>query len=134
MKSILKTITAGMAALAIAATTVAPVSAADNNIQPRGSWHVYGDVNDDGAIDIRDTIAINQAINKYKELTGDANLPVTYAVARPSIYFANLETPVPQAADVNGDGYINEEDSEKVMHAIVHLDDIGRCGEHFYIN
>lgn len=105
------------------------------NVQPRGAWYVYGDVNNDGKIDVIDVITINKAINKYRELTGEEQLPMRIAVARPAIYFENESEPVPQAADVDGDGYISSADSETLMRCIVgYTEDIGRCGKHFYIS
>ena len=134
MKKILcKTLATFLSAATLLSATCFNASA--ENVQPRGSWHVYGDVNNDGEIDIRDVIAINRAIAKYCELTGEEQLPLKIAVARPAIYFENLNDPIPQAADVDGDGYISSVDSETVMRYIVNLkDDIGLCGVHFYIS
>lgn len=104
------------------------------NIQPRGSYHYYGDVNNDGLINLADDIYLNSAYGKYEQLTGDSKLPVSYAVARPSVYFEKVETPVPQAADINGDGYISQEDSEMLLRYLIRVDNTGRCGQSFYID
>jgi len=109
-------------------------NAGAENVQPRGSWYVYGDVNNDGEIDIGDVIIISKAVSKYKELTGEEQLPMKIAIARPAIYFENTNNPVPQAADVNGDGYISEDDASMILKYLISLEDTGRCGEHFYIS
>jgi len=121
-------------ASAIALISAVSFNAGAENIQPRGSWHVYGDVNNDGKIDVIDIININKAVNKYRELTGEEKLPMRIAVARPAIYFENTNNPVPQAADVNGDGYISEDDASMILKYLISLEDTGRCGEHFYIS
>ncbi len=121
--------------LASATALISAVSfnAGAENVQPRGSWYVYGDVNNDGKIDVIDIININKAVNKYRELTGEEKLPMRIAVARPAIYFENTNNPVPQAADVNGD--VSSEDSDMVLRYVAEQrEDIGKCGEHFYIS
>lgn len=138
MKKILKKITVSlMSALMLFSSTyvtLGSVSATDNDIQPRGNWYVYGDVNNDGEIDIIDVISTNQAIAKFKDLTGSSRLPLEYAVARPAVYFRN-EDYIPQAVDIDGDGYITKDDSEMIMCYIVErYDEAGRCGQPFFIN
>ncbi|MDE5916847.1 MAG: dockerin type I repeat-containing protein [Oscillospiraceae bacterium] len=132
MKKTFKAITAVFSAVLMLSGTCMSVSA--ENVQPRGSWYMYGDVNNDGSINMSDVVLVNKAVNIYDELTGDVKLPVSYAVSRPAVYFPTVATPVPQAADVNGDGFISTEDSAMIQRAIVHLDDTGRCGQPFYVN
>ena len=127
-----KILSAFLSAVTLVSTTCFSVSA-ETNIQPRGSWYLYGDVNNDGHINLADDIYLNSAYGKYEQLTGDSKLPVSYAVARPSVYFEKVETPVPQAADINGDGYISQEDSEMLLRYLIRVDNTGRCGQHFYI-
>jgi hypothetical protein len=132
-RKIRKLITGAISATALISSV--SFNAGAENVQPRGLWHVYGDVNNDGTIDLIDIININKAVNKYRELTGEEQLPMRIAVARPAIYFENTNNPVPQAADVNGDGYISLEDSDMVLRYVAEQrEDIGRCGEHFYIS
>ena len=120
-RKIRKLITGAISATALISSV--SFNAGAENVQPRGLWHVYGDVNNDGTIDLIDIININKAVNKYRELTGEEQLPMRIAVA------------VPQAADVNGDGYISLEDSDMVLRYVAEQrEDIGRCGEHFYIS
>lgn len=108
-------------------------SAANEEIQPR-TWYVYGDVNNSGEIDILDVIAINKAIKNFKDLTGSSKLPLEYAVARPTVYFGEGES-VPQAADIDGDKYITENDSNLIAYYVVErYDEAGRCGQPFFIN
>lgn len=71
-------------------------------------------------------------ISRYENLTGDPKLPLNYAVARPSIYF-DLVNFAPQAADVNDDGYISQEDAQMIQNFLVCINNTGRCGQHFYI-
>ncbi len=136
MKKVLKKITVSLAAMLMAVSSTSAVlgsaSAADN-VQPRGNWHVYGDVNDDGYVDIVDAASIYQAFGKFKNLTGDARLPLNYAIARPEVYFGT-GTSVPQAADIDGDGYITEADAQYVQHYVAKdYNNAGRCGQAFYI-
>jgi len=132
MKKTFKAITAVFSAALMLSGTCISVSA--QNVQPRGNWYMYGDVNNDGSINIADVVLINKAVHIFDELTGDVKLPVNYAVSKPAVYFPSVETPVPQAADVDGDGFITTEDSAMIQRAIIHLDDIGRCGQPFYVN
>lgn len=136
-KRMLKTVAASLSILSITTATIVPVSAA--NIQPRGNYYVYGDVDNDGKIDIPDASIVLSAVSKFTSLTGDENLPTSYAIARPSVYFPDIDNPVPQAADVNGDGFINQADAEDILSyyakkAAGVLDQYnGRCGTPFYI-
>ena len=67
--------------------TFISANAADNEIQPKGTYHVYGDVNNDGKINIADSVLVSKAVGNFENLTGDTRLPVSYAVARPTVYF-----------------------------------------------
>ncbi len=136
-KRMLKAVAASLSAFAIAVAAIVPVSAA--NIQPRGNYYVYGDVNNDGQIAVEDASIVLSAIANFTSLTGDNNLPISYANARPSVYFPNIDNPVPQTADVNGDGFINKADAEDILsyyskHAVGIPDQYdGLCGTPFYV-
>ncbi|MDE5936896.1 MAG: hypothetical protein K2G83_05785 [Ruminococcus sp.] len=134
MRKVFKKITASLTvALMLCGSTYATVvsaNASDNTIQPRGTWAMYGDVNNDGEIDGVDTLAIIKAINKFEKLTGDSRLPLSYAVARPEVYYLTI----PQAADIDGDNYITENDIKMLNNYCMIGSDIGRCGQPFYIN
>ncbi|WP_295219579.1 hypothetical protein [Ruminococcus sp.] len=138
-KRMLKTVAASLSILSIATATIVPASAANDNIQPRGNYYVYGDVDNDGQIDIQDANIVLSAVSKFTSLTGDENLPTSYAIARPSVYFPNIDNPVPQTADVNGDRFINQADAEDILSyyakkAAGVLDQYnGRCGTPFYV-
>ena len=43
------------------------ISSASNEIQPRGIYHVYGDVNNDGLISLIDLVTINKTIQKFND-------------------------------------------------------------------
>lgn len=140
MKKITKTIAATISACAIlSASLPVSTSAAEESIQPRGSYHLYGDVNNNGYIDSVDATLVLRANRIFSELTGDSGLPLSYAVARPSIYFEGIENPVPKAADTNGDGIINEDDANDIMryYSLASSDKLseynGKCGTPFYI-
>lgn len=77
-----------------AASLPISVNAAEGSIQPRGSYHVYGDINNDGTVDGIDATLTLRASRMFSELTGDSNLPLSYAVSHPSVYFENIENPV----------------------------------------
>lgn len=135
MKKFLKKITVSlMSALMLFSSTYATlgsVSATDNDIQPRGNWYVYGDVNNDGDINVVDVVAVGLAISKFQELTGDSILPLSYAVARPEVYGLK----VPYAADIDGNNYITENDRQMLMFYVGMMHDkAGRCGQPFFIN
>ncbi|MBQ8514362.1 MAG: hypothetical protein IJ496_03090 [Ruminococcus sp.] len=104
-----------------------------------GVYRCYGDVDNDGRIGMSDSSAVSTASIKYNALTGSRNLPVSVAVANPELYFPNVATPVPQAADTNGDGYINQLDVDDILAYYSHsgsgtLDQYtGNCGVYFYI-
>ncbi|MDE5936475.1 MAG: hypothetical protein K2G83_03610 [Ruminococcus sp.] len=137
MKRVLKKITASlMSGLMLFSSTYAVVgsaSATSKEVQPR-TWYIYGDVDNNGKIDVLDVISVNKAVKTFNDLTGSSELPLEFAVARPSVYFGN-QNDVPQAADIDGDGYITKQDSEMIMKCIVGLEDeAGRCGQPFFIN
>ena len=134
MKKFLKKITVSlMSALMLFSSTYATlgsVSATDNDIQPRGNWYVYGDVNNDGDINVVDVVAVGLAISKFQELTGDSILPLSYAIAKPEVYYLK----VPQAADVDGDGYITNDDVRMISYYCHGISNSGRCGQTFYVD
>ena len=137
MKKVLKRVTASlMSGLMLFGSTyvvASSVSAVSNEIQPRGMWAVYGDVNNDGNISGLDISYVTEAINIFENLTGDSRLPLSYAVARPTVYFGEIES-VPQAADIDGDGYITDNDVRMISLYCVNDSYGGRCGQPFYIN
>ena len=131
MKKLTRMIAAGLAAMTLISGASLYADA--------GSYYRYGDVNNDGLINISDCTIVNSAISKFSSLTGDSNLPVEYAVARPAVYFPDVDTPVPQAADTNQDGYINQQDADDIMSYYAKsgagvLDQYtGNCGVYFYV-
>ncbi|MDE5620359.1 MAG: dockerin type I repeat-containing protein [Ruminococcus sp.] len=138
MKKTLKKVTISLTAMLMmfgsTCTAVGSASATDDEIQSKGTWYVYGDVNNDGMISLIDLVSVNKAIQKFNELTGSSSLPLEYAVARPAVYFGS-ENYVPQAADIDGDGYITDNDSSLLLYYIAErYDEAGRCGQPFFIN
>ena len=131
MKKLTRMIAAGLAAMTLISGASLYADA--------GAYYRYGDVNNDGAINMSDSSIVSSAISKFSSLTGDTNLPVEYAVARPAVYFPNVTTPVPQAADTNGDGYINQQDMEDILSYYSHnaagnlAEYTGNCGVYFYV-
>ncbi len=134
MKKVLKKVTAslmsGLVLFGSIYSVLGSASAVNNEVQPKGNWYVYGDVNNDGKIDIIDASCVIEAVNKFEDLTGDSRLPLSYAVARPEVYYLT----VPQAADVDGDNYITENDIRMIQNYSLSGFDGGRCGQPFYIN
>ena len=135
MKKILKKMTVSLTATLMLCgstyVTLGSVSATDNDIQPRGTYHVYGDVNNDGEVDPIDVSNVVESVLKFENLTGDSRLPLSYAVARPEVYYLK----VPQAADVDGDGYITNDDVRMISYySHGFSNNVGRCGQTFYIN
>lgn len=138
MKKVLKKMAVSLTAILMAVSStyaaLGSVSATNNEVQPRGVWSVYGDVNNDGRINIADAACIYQAFRTFEELTGDARLPLSYAIARPEVYFGTTYI-VPQAADIDGDGYITEADEKCIQYYVARdYNNAGRCGEAFFIN
>ena len=136
LRSILTTLSIG--AIFTASQPLA-VNAAKENIQPRGSYHVYGDIDNDGKILASDASTVLRAVSIFENLTGSRDLPLEYAIARPSVYFDYVKNPVPQAADTNGDGIINDVDAQDVLRYYTYLSSgstsgyDGNCGKPFYI-
>ena len=134
MKKILKKITVSLTATLMMCgstyATLGSVSATDNAIQPRGAYHVYGDVDDNGKIDMIDVSNTIEAVLKFENLTGDSRLPLSYAIARPEVYYLK----VPQAADVDGDGYITNDDVRMISYYCHGISNSGRCGQTFYVD
>ena len=135
MKKTIKRVTASLTAMLMmfgsTYTTVGSVSATNNEIQSRKP-HLYGDVNDDGLVDIRDAVRIAQCLTEFKNATGGATrMPLEYAKMKIGEFY--LE--VPQAADIDGDGYITRDDQEFIQYyEIKSYDKAGRCGQTFYID
>lgn len=138
MKKTFKKITASLTAMLMmfgsTYTALGSVSATNNEIQPR-HYHVYGDVNDDGKININDAVNIAQFIALYKNKHGVGSLisvedAIDYRADNGEYYL-----PVPQAADVDGDGFITEADQICIQNYVAHnYDKAGRCNQLFYIN
>lgn len=101
--------------MALASLTAVSISAsaANDTIQPRGAYHVYGDANNDGTISIADVVCVLNAIKNG--------------------YFGQGQCP--QAADVNGDGYITNDDATMIQNYVTsNGGKVGRCGQTFYLN
>ncbi|MDE6707960.1 MAG: dockerin type I repeat-containing protein [Oscillospiraceae bacterium] len=124
MKRIAKKITACfVSAFMLCAGTCAAfisASAANDAIQSRLASHRYGDVNDDGAINIADVVCVLNALNN----SGKTKLSISDA----AVYLT-----CPQAADVNGDGSITNDDATMIQNYILSQNNTGRCGQIFYI-
>ena len=135
MKKTLKKVTASLTAMLMmfgsTYTAVSSASATNNEIQPK-RYHVYGDVDDNGVIDINDAISIAQFMAAYKNETQIYGIiPVENAIE----YTGKYCLTIPQAADVDGDGYITEADSICIQYyEAKNYDKAGRCGQLFYIN
>lgn len=145
MKKITKNIIAALSASSmLAASFPITASASQEKIQPKGSYHVYGDINNDGIIIGSDATYTLMAVKIFEGLTGSQNLPLEYAIARPAVYFPDVKNPVPQAADVNGDGIINQADADEILLYYTLLSGgngtppdtsvyNGKCGQVFFI-
>lgn len=135
MKKVLKRITAslisGLMLFGSTYSVLGSISSASNEIQSRGTYHVYGDVNNDGLISLIDLVTINKAIQKFNDLTGSSELPLEYAIARPTAYFDEINY-IPQAADV--DGYITNDDVRLISQYYSGASSGIRCGQPFYID
>lgn len=133
MKEVLKRVTASlMSGLMLCSSTCVVAGAASNEVQPRGMWAVYGDVNNDGKIDLYDVICIEQCLTEFKNSTaGATRMPMEYAKQQIGEFYL----PVPQAADIDGDGYITDKDNQMIGYYILDVyEKAGRCGQPFYIN
>lgn len=135
MKKTFKKVTASLTAMLMmfgsTYTAVGSASAADDDLV---GWHVYGDVDNNGVIDIRDAVLVAQFITVYKNshnhtliLVEDA---LDYRKDEDEYYL-----PVPQAADIDGDGYITDADQICIQNYVAkNYDKAGRCGQPFFIN
>lgn len=135
MKKIFKKMTVSlMSALMLCSSTYmvsGSASAANNDIEPRGTYHVYGDVNEDGSVNIADAACIMQFIGSYKNENGNNPISLANAVK----YNGKYALTVPQAADIDGDGFITEADHICIQYYVAGSHDkAGRCGQLFYIN
>lgn len=137
MKKTFKRVTASLTAMLMmfgsTYTIIGAASATNNEIQSKGNWAMYGDVNNDGKIDMSDAVCIIMAVNKFNSFTGASQVPLEYVIAKPNVYFGEGDY-IPQAADLNGDSYLTEEDSMMIQRYLLELPDIGRCGQPFFIN
>ena len=134
MKRIFKKMTVSLLSALMMCSTYAvsgSVNAANNDIEPRGTYHVYGDVNEDGDVDICDATCIAQFLGSYKNQNGNGLISIADAVK----YNGKYALTVPQAADVDGDGFITEADQICIQYYEAGAyDRIGRCGQLFYIS
>jgi len=135
MKKTIKRVTASLTAMLMlfgsTYTAIGSASATNNEIQLR-KRHLYGDVNNDSVIDMRDAVRVAQCLTEFGNATeGATRMPLEYAEAKIGEFF--LE--VPQAADIDGDGYITRDDQQFIQYyEIKSYDKAGRCGQPFYIN
>ncbi|MDE5854525.1 MAG: hypothetical protein K2H19_05625 [Ruminococcus sp.] len=139
MKKILKRMTVSLTATLMLCgstyATLGSVSATDNDIQPRGAYHVYGDVDDNGVVDINDAVFVAQFMTIYKSKHGNTIIPVEWALDYLTEEDNKYYLPVPQAADIDGDGYITEADQICIQYYEArNYERAGRCGQLFYIN
>lgn len=129
-KKVTTTLTAMLMVFGSTFTFAKSVSAANNEMKAK-KLYIYGDVDDDRDIDINDAIFISQFMVSYKKENGNKIIPVEEAVK----YTGKYRLTVPQAADVDGDGYITEADSICIQYYEAQAyDKTGRCGQTFYIN
>ena len=135
MRKTLKKITASLTAMLMmfgsTYTAVGSASAADNDLH---GWHVYGDVDDDGFISLSDAVLVSQFITEYKNAHNHTLISVKDALnyrKEEGEYYL----PVPQAADIDGDGYITDADQICMQNYMINnRDGAGRCGQSFFIN
>lgn len=131
MKKITASLTAMLMMFGSTYTAISSVSATNNEIQPR-VYHVYGDVDESGVIDISDAIRIAQFIPAYKRETQQYGI---ISVKDAMNYNGDYYLKIPQAADVDGDGFITEADQICIQnYTIYNYDQAGRCGQPFFIN
>ncbi len=135
MKKTIKRVTASLTAMLMmfgsTYTAIGSASATNNEIQPR-KWHVYGDIDDDGFVDMRDAVRVSQCLTEFENATaGATRMPLEYAEAKIGEFFLEI----PQAADIDGDGYITRDDQQFIQYyEIKSYDKAGRCGQPFFIN
>lgn len=135
MKKTLRKVTASLTAMLMlfgsTYTAVGSASASDDRTIPTGR-HIYGDVNNDEKVDIRDAVLIAQCLTEFKnETQGATRMPMEYAMAQ----IGEFSLIVPQAADIDGDGYITRDDQTFIeYYEIKSYDKAGRCGQPFFIS
>ncbi|MDE5558199.1 MAG: hypothetical protein K2J32_11020 [Ruminococcus sp.] len=134
MKKTIKRVTASLTAMLMmfgsTYTAVGSVSATNNEIQSRKSY-MYGDVHGNGSVDLNDAVLIAQFITVYKKGNNGSIISVEDAIE----YKGEYCLPVPQAADVDGDGYITDADAICVQSYVIgDSKNAGRCGESFDID
>lgn len=144
MKNTFKKVTASIAVMltlfSSTYTTAFSVSAANQELQTAKSWYVYGDVNNNGYINLADAVLVAQFITDYKNKVSNSIIPVEIAEEYTESCIENnwndrYYLPVPKAADVDGDGYITEADMICIQnYNLQNYDKIGRCGQPFFIN
>lgn len=137
MKKSFKKITASLTAMLMifgsTCTAVGSASAAD--IPDLHGWHVYGDVDEDGFVNINDAILVAQFMTEYKNKHGNSIIPVEAAVDYLEEDDKKYYLPVPHAADIDGDGYITEADQICIQYYEArNYEKAGRCGQLFFIN
>lgn len=111
MKRIFKKMTVSlMSALIIFSSTYATLSSASasDDIAPKPGLYIYGDVNDDKIVDIRDAVLTAQWLTEFKNAKAEATrMLLEYVKAQIGEFYLC----VPQAADIDGDDYITNDDS-----------------------
>lgn len=112
-------------------TVVGSASAADNDLH---GWHIYGDVNGDDFVSLSDAVLVSQFIMIYKNVHNHTLISVKDALnyrKEDGEYYL----PVPQAADIDGEGYITDADQIYMQNYMINnYDKAGRCGQSFFIN
>lgn len=140
MKKVFQKLTASfVSALMLCSGTYVTAGAAAVTDSGLHGWHIYGNVNDNEKINIYDAVLVAQFMSVYKNKHGDNYISVEAALAyrEEALEDDSIEyyLPVPQAADIDGDGYITEADTICIQnYALGNYDKAGRCGQPFYIN
>ena len=133
MKKTIKRVTASLTAMLMmfgSTYTAVGSASATNNEKPR--HYLYGDVDYNGVIDINDAVSIAQFRAAYKNETQIYGI---ISVEDAIEYKGKYSLTVPQAADVDGDGYITEADQICIQnYEAKNYDKIGRCGQPFLID
>ena len=133
MKKTFRKLTASLTAMLMMFSSTYAVassaSAESTEVQPRG-WHVYGDVTDDGKITMSDAVLVVQFMTVYKNSHNNSIISVENAID----YKGEFKLPVPQAADIDGDGYITDADAICIQYYdLEDYEKAGRCGQPFFI-
>ncbi len=140
MKKLFQKLTASfVSALMLCSGTYVTTEAADVTDSGLKGWHIYGNVDDNEIIDICDAVLVSQFMTVYKNKHGNNHISVEAALAyrEEALEDDSIEyyLPIPQAADIDGDGYITEADTICIQNYIANnYDKAKRCGQPFYIN